>query len=430
MTETPEISIGWYSYLLYEDDDIGLLACLRDEWSARGSIARRDLFSWMSSHEDLEGDSHFTEFQASARAVADRLDLTEADVTSAMNMFADRIITLRQQAEERAIGTTPAPRDLQEAKALAKIDHNNWFDLVAKAYSDYIGPDDRSEKPEVGGFRWLADLIHGIPARLQLRLALLLFPHETVRLRIYDNTAGSSHWGAHGSYATDALSLLRSHASTFSPIVVLTEGRTDAEFLSAALQVLHPHLEDLVRFLDFDYKAEGGAGALVRQVRSFAAAGIANRTVALFDNDTAAVDALRVLDPKSLPRNIRVRHYPHIDLANRYPTLGPPSHDEPNGTLSVANVNGSAGSIELYLGDEVLRSADGTLHPVQWRSFLAGTGRYQGEVIRKAEIHAAFREKVAAARRHREVIAHQDWSGMEAILTSIFTAFQEPMRIG
>ena len=40
-------------------------------------------------------------------------------------------------------------------------------------------------------------------------------------------------------------------------MVVLTEGRTDAEFLAAALAVLYPHLTDLVRFLDYERRRDG-----------------------------------------------------------------------------------------------------------------------------------------------------------------------------
>jgi hypothetical protein len=46
--------------------------------------------------------------------------------------------------------------------------------------------------------------------------------------------------------------------------------------------------------------------------------------------------------------------YPEIDIARDYPTLGT------NG-LSHMDVNGLAGSIELYLGADVLRDSDGVL---------------------------------------------------------------------
>jgi hypothetical protein len=38
--------------------------------------------------------------------------------------------------------------------------------------------------------------------------------------------------------------------SAHAPLIVLTEGTTDAEFRRMAFAVLYPHLTDLVRFLD------------------------------------------------------------------------------------------------------------------------------------------------------------------------------------
>src|ERR1017187_1979244 len=73
--------------------------------------------------------------------------------------------------------------------------------------------------------------------------------------------------------------------------------------------------------MDFGQRPNGGAGALVNAVKSFAAAGIANRVVALFDNDTAAADALRSWDRSRLPANIRLCQYPSLDLGASYPAL-------------------------------------------------------------------------------------------------------------
>ena len=53
----------------------------------------------------------------------------------------------------------------------------------------------------------------------------------------------------------------------------------------------------------------------------------------LLDNDTAARDALRALRGATLPSHYSVLHYPDIDLARSYPTLGPSG-------LSEMDVNG------------------------------------------------------------------------------------------
>jgi hypothetical protein len=88
---------------------------------------------------------------------------------------------------------------------------------------------------------------------------------------------------------------------------ILTEGVTDRRVLEASLKLLYPHLAEYYAFMDFDgANAPGGAGQLVNTVKAFAGAGIANRVIALFDNDTAARSALRGLEGVSLPSSMRV----------------------------------------------------------------------------------------------------------------------------
>jgi hypothetical protein len=180
------------------------------------------------------------------------------------------------------------------------------------------------------------------------------------------------------------------------------------------LKVLYPHLTDLIRFLDYDQKTEGGAGALVRMVRAFAAAGIVNRIIAIFDNDTAATDALRVLNKSKLSPQLQVMQYPPIEIASSYPTLGPPSKTAPGGEISIADINGLAGSIEIYLGRDSLTGSDGQLRPVHWKSYIAGTGKY----------HDSFRAKYRLALDHPENVGTQDWEGMRIVIDAIREAAQ------
>jgi hypothetical protein len=67
-------------------------------------------------------------------------------------------------------------------------------------------------------------------------------------------------------------------------IILLTEGKSDTAILSAALDLLYPHLAGYYSFMEFDaLRVGGGAGNLANLVKAFAGAGIANRTIALFD---------------------------------------------------------------------------------------------------------------------------------------------------
>jgi hypothetical protein len=124
-----------------------------------------------------------------------------------------------------------------------------------------------------------------------------------------------------------------------------------------------------------------------------------------------------------LPANIRVLRYPPLERAANYPTLGPPTANAPSGGLDTANVNGLAGSIELYLGRDVLAGPDSALRPVQWSSYSTGARQYQGVIVGKKSIHESYSAKVKAAQINKGRMTSQDWSGVRAILELIRTAF-------
>jgi hypothetical protein len=255
--------------------------------------------------------------------------------------------------------------------------------------------------------------------RFALRAVLLSFPDSEVVLQVH-NIGGKADESRRKISPASAASTMAVATGMHSPVVVLTEGRTDAEFLSSGLKILYPYLTDLIRFMDYGQRPEGGASALVRMIQAFAAAGIANRIIGIFDNDTAAADAIRVLDISRLPPQIKVIRYPTLPMAANYPTLGPPSGD----AITLADVNGSAGSIELYLGKDVLTGKSGELRPVQWKSYIPAVGRYQGEVIDKDGIQKSFRKKCDLAMGTPEVIRKQDWEGVRLIIDAICDAAQ------
>jgi hypothetical protein len=257
----------------------------------------------------------------------------------------------------------------------------------------------------------------GTDVRLLLRLACDVVP---VNSRVVQDITGLVYNGYYGEdepVCENAIRTLIAGHPENSPRIILTEGSTDAAILKQALAILYPHLSAYYSFLDFDSsRSPGGAGHLVSLVKAFSAAGITNRIIALFDNDTAARDATRALDTISLPSNIAVRHYPDLELLRTYPTLGP-------GGLTSLDVNGLAASIELYLGEDVLREGPDTLTPVQWKGYNETLKQYQGEVMRKTKLHATYYEKIAHCRADPDVINAADWSGLSAILREIFRAF-------
>ncbi len=123
----------------------------------------------------------------------------------------------------------------------------------------------------------------------------------------------------------------------------------------------------------------------------------------------------------TLPESIRILHYPVLDIANNYPTLGPTG-------MTTLNVNGLAGSLEMYFGEDILKQADGTLMPVQWRGYDTTLRLYQGELLYKTKLQSEFFKKLDMALADPSLIKKQDWGGMILILDSIRSAFAKNDR--
>ena len=251
--------------------------------------------------------------------------------------------------------------------------------------------------------------------RCFLRALLEAAPEDSFVVLDITDLVYAGYYDARDSVCHLAQKELIGDYATSSKIIVLTEGVTDTEILKGVLDLLYPHLRDYYTFMDFGVKPPGGVGPLVNAVKSFAGAGIENRVIALFDNDTAAYSALTSLDSIKIPNNIIITHYPDISLAENYPTIGP------NG-LAKQNINKLACGVELYLGEDVLR-IDGKLIPVQWKGYDEQLGRYQGEILHKYEIQKKFKEKMSICISDRTQIEKYDWVQLREIFQHIFSIF-------
>jgi hypothetical protein len=207
--------------------------------------------------------------------------------------------------------------------------------------------------------------------------------------------------------------------SVVPQIIILTEGPSDIDILQPTLSILYPHLKDYYSFMDFrTLKIEASASSLVKMVKVFAGAGIKQRMVAVFDNDAAAADALRPLQSDHLPENIRVVQLPDTPLARSYPTIGPQG-------AHLADVNGCACSIEMYLGEDILRLESSEFTPIKWGAFIHGVGKYQGEIVNKAQIQQKYLDLISLMKGNdRKSFPGHDWAGMHLVLSSIFGAFK------
>jgi hypothetical protein len=424
-----------------------LLAVFRDDMRADRRVPARQflrdrdvLREELRGTPGIDGETEVTEFRAPGRIVAARLDLLGIEQASVGDALAGQLrqprarvwaeMTEELQGSRRFMFPRRRRRlvdaegylraEVERGDALrASMGVDGWVQMLASSAEE---PGFRFDMG-TGGRAWLMGELADWDPRYALRAVLLAFPEAEVILAVANIGEGLEQPQS-ALLPSEAMAAVSAGAGVKAPVVVLTEGRTDAEFLKAALMILRPHLTDLIRFLDYERRPEGGVGALVGMIRAFAAAGIANRVVAVFDNDTAAADAMRNLGAQPLPPQIQVMHYPDLELAKAYPLLDPGTPESPGGTLTVADVNGLAGSIELYLGRDVLTQADGTLRPVRWTSYVPGMNRYQGQIIGKGAIQKAFRAKSRAARENPEYAEQQDWSGLCLIIDAICATAQ------
>ncbi|NYJ73181.1 hypothetical protein [Allobranchiibius huperziae] len=409
--------------------DPEVLAVFTDDMLERHTESASDYYPWWRDEYPTDAESSEADHPVAVvrlagpgPVIAARLDLMGITATEVKALLEESISSLGRRYEDNlAVGGNEyfAQYVRNTVEVASSLTVSQWQEKVCD-----LDAAEWSKRPFApGSAGWMLDLIEYWEWRHVLRLLLTVWPEEQVVLDLTDlNDGGWIDDTLADSLASGALAFLRSTASAHTPIVVLTEGRTDAEFIKSALDVLYPDLQDLITFLDYEVRPEGGAGALARSVKAFAAAGIANRVVALFDNDAAARDAMRSLDIDGLPKNIVVCRYPDTELASNYPTLGPPTAAALSGHIEHANVNGLAGSIELYLGTDVLTQEDGALAPVQWRSFIQSLRAYQGEIIGKERVHKLFRLKVenyASSGGFDEAA----WHGLRSILDVIISAF-------
>jgi len=170
----------------------------------------------------------------------------------------------------------------------------------------------------------------------------------------------------------------------FDPILILTEGKTDARIISESFDRIHPEIAHMFSYMDHaTFKVPGGTSALVGLARSLAGAKISNRIIFLFDNDTAGHEGYQQFQKVNCPKHYQGLILPYLRSAEAYPTIGP-TGDAP------ANVNGCACGIELYCGPKALTGGDGSPCLVQWKGYMDGMKRYQGEPLDKDGIKQRF----------------------------------------
>ncbi len=432
------LSLGSLELGVTKDDiDPGLMWVFRPSDKHTERIDRRhrqQLARYVEEEyiDEYDEDNPFSivEYSCTAPAARDRLDLKgftyevaearfkkalEADIERYEGYIREERTSYISEHWKEALGVIQhlTIGSWQDALARIKVEHLTRETLDGLSSTDSQLPllrhmlESRSDFYGFPGF----ESLHAVRAVLEKAS-----PQERLTYNLSDLVAGGWVEGAEDLVAV-AEHLMNEGFLLSQRVIVLTEGDTDREILERSLRLLYPHLAEYFHFFDFTgRKVPGGAGELANLVRAFAAADVRHRILALFDNDTAARAALSSIDPDSLPSNIVVRHYPNVPWAKDYPTLGPSGKGQ-------MDVNGLTGSIELYLGQDVLRDDDGVLSPVQWTGYERKLRAYQGEIIDKQKILARFTAKLACCEARPDQISHYDWGGLQAIIDSMRTAF-------
>ena len=251
-----------------------------------------------------------------------------------------------------------------------------------------------------------------------LRLAMESLPE--VQDIVYDLTdlVWSEYFESDDDFVKFGMTVSAEEYRSKSKTIVLTEGSTDAWILRESLHILFPHLEDYFSFLDFEStKYAGGSVNLLNTVKSFSGAGVVNNIIAMFDNDTAAHESCKTLKSATIAPNIAIVTLPEMEHLKNYPTIGP------SGPVC-CDINGTAASIELYLGNDVLMLANQLLTPVQWTGYNKAMKRYQGEVIDKHRLHKRFKKKLT----NHSGDPGPEWDPMRAVLRAMFGAFSDRNR--
>lgn len=194
--------------------------------------------------------------------------------------------------------------------------------------------------------------------------------------------------------------------------IVLTEGRSDKDYIKDSIDLLYPHLSKCFSFMNFtQYSIEGSADFLPRYIKAFAGAGIKNKIIGLFDNDTAGRCARKTLDKYSFPLNIKLANLPDIELAKNFEVI------DKNGNINRQNINGIACSIELFFGKDVLLKGN-EFEKIELKDFRKEVHDYQGTIQNKSNIQKKFDKKLKCAKKYG-INNIEDWKEMKILIESL-----------
>ena len=371
-------TMGRYCVLYFDDVWVcGARSGVPEDWRAAFQESDRLADPWGLG----EQSSPPMVYETSRETFIDRLNLLGCSEALARERVTEQIERTRLEWEERAEDGEEVVVS-EELAALRTLTTPEWYSRVPRI----LEPVDRRAVPRDVVDRRMDDedwvWFDDFGELIRLRALLDASPNvKRVRLDATELTEGG--WVDPEGPICDRDGDDWGLATPLAPVMVLAEGKWDIRVLAKSLSVLFPDREEFFTFFQHSaFRVDGGASFLVKMLRAFAAARAPLRLVAVFDNDTAGLEALRQARSDGLPARFALVRLPDIALARGYPTLGPTGEH-------VADVNGRAASIELYLGREALSEGE-ELRPVRWKGVVKGEDTYQGEVEGKARIQEKF----------------------------------------
>ena len=181
--------------------------------------------------------------------------------------------------------------------------------------------------------------------------------------------------------------------------LIVTEGSSDSKILRKAIDLLRPHIKDFFYFVDMeDGYPFTGTGNLFNFVKGLSSIEIENDVLIVFDNDVEGTQTMNRCLTLNRPKNMKVMKLPDLVQFQEFPTVGP--HGE-----ALANINGSAASIECYLDL-------GKAAKVRWTNYREDTKTYQGSLVAKDRYKKEFLKQ-------SEKMANYDYRKLQNILDQI-----------
>ena len=406
--------MGSYCALRFDDVEVcSAKSWVPDEFCAVFQESDRQV------RDRTDGESEWQEvsYVATRDIVLARLKLLGCTATVAREQLTEWLAEERETWNEYRLGKG-GEWALGTAEALDRLTVEEWYE---RAPSMIVQRDDGGTPSDAiarhmtlhqgGSWLWFA----GDGSLISLRALLDACPDvRVVTLDVTDLVGGGwldpSEAVCRGRRKSELTTI-----HPVSPTVILAEGKSDIAVLRRSLSCLFPEREEFFSFFEHsELKVDGGAGYLVKFLKAFAAAQAALRVVAVFDNDTAGVQALKQTQEIDLPSNIMAVRLPDTEFARRYPTIGPQG-------CHVVDVNGTAASIELYLGRDAL-TVNGESRPVRWVGYNSSIGSYQGEVEDKAQVVKAFLRQLEVM--PDQIAARNAFPELVRVWMSIFSAVE------